>query len=124
MPLGPQITSITEVANKEILSSYDEGIVARGCIIVANTADIVPGRVLGRVTASGKYTIYNPAAGDGSQVAVAIAANFAKQNAAQDQQIHMYLRGNFKLDQLVGLDAAAVTALGGRQDSANNLFAN
>lgn len=31
-----------------------------------------PGHVLGQITASGKFTTYNPAAGDGSETAVAV----------------------------------------------------
>lgn len=123
MPLAPGIVNTAEVANKEILKST-KGLVVVGGTIPAGTADIVPGRVLGMITATGKWTIYASGNVDGSQVARGIAGNFAKLNATQDQQIHIYLRGNFKLDQLVGLDAGATTNLGGRQDASNNLFAN
>ncbi|SRR5258706_11987907 len=125
MPLSPQIVNTAETANKEILKSF-AGAVVVGVIVKSGEAAVVPGQLLGRVTATGKYRIYNPGNSDGSQVAVCIAGNFTdpKTIATLDQQIHAYLRGNFKLDQLVSLDAAATTALGGRQDSANNLFAN
>ncbi len=123
MPLAPGITNIAEQANKEILRNY-EGSVITGGIIPAGTAALVPGQVLGVITASGKWTIYAAGNADGSQVARGIAGNFTTLNATQDQQIHIFLRGNFKLDQLVGLDANAVTNLGGRQDATDNLFAN
>jgi hypothetical protein len=124
MPLSPQITNIAETANKEILKST-EGAVVVGVIIAAGQAAIVPGTILGKITASSKYGVYSSGAVDGRQVAVAIAGNFTDPAiiATKDSQIHVYLRGNFKLDQLVGLDAAAATSLGGRQDAANNLFA-
>jgi hypothetical protein len=125
MPISPQITNIAETANKEILKST-EGAVVVGVIIPAGQAAIVPGTVLGQITATGKYRAYASGNGDGSQVARAIAGNFTDPAtiATKDQQIHAYLRGNFKLDQLVGLDATATTALLGRQDAVNNLFAN
>jgi hypothetical protein len=76
MPLSPQITNIAETANKEILKST-EGSVVVGVIIPAGQAAIVPGTVLGQITATGKYRAYASGNVDGSQVARAIAGNFA-----------------------------------------------
>jgi hypothetical protein len=45
-------------------------------MMAAGIGDVLPGRVLGRVTGTGQYKPHDPAATDGSQVAVAI--NYAR----------------------------------------------
>lgn len=44
--------------------------------MAAGVGDVLPGRVLGRVTGTGQYKPHDPAATDGSQVALAV--NYAK----------------------------------------------
>lgn len=53
-------------------------------VLTGNTAEL--GEVLGKVTASGKYVPLNPAAGDGSEVAAAIAVT-EKSEASGDADI-------------------------------------
>lgn len=123
MPVGPSIVNITETANKEILKST-EGAVVVGVIILAGSPAIVPGTVLGQITASSKWRNYLTGSVDGSQVARAIAGNFTDPATlpTRDNQIHAYLKGAFKLDQLVGVDAGATTALAARSDAVNNAY--
>lgn len=122
MPFAPFIKETAETPNKNVIASMSPAPTVRGVVIPAGTANIVPGRVLGKITASGKYGLYDNAAVDGREVARAIALNFADTNADNDQQIHVAIGGYLVLDQLVGLDAAAVTDFAGFQDSNQNVF--
>lgn len=57
----------------QFLLSEGEGEISRESITVASGAGVLlPGTVLGKVTASGKYVAYDNDAADGSQTAVAI----------------------------------------------------
>ncbi|MCP1761954.1 MULTISPECIES: head decoration protein [Bradyrhizobium] len=57
----------------EFLLSEANGQRSRGNITIGANQTIVPGHVLGQITASGNYIAHDPAAADGSQVAAAIA---------------------------------------------------
>lgn len=57
----------------EFLLSEANGTRSREEITLAATAVVLPaGQLLGRVTASGHYAAYNPAAADGSEAAAAV----------------------------------------------------
>jgi Bacteriophage lambda head decoration protein D len=56
--------------------------VSRKNIVVAHSASLPAGRVLGQITASGKYVSCDPTAEDGSAVAVAILAYDTDASAA------------------------------------------
>lgn len=122
MPYAPFIKEEAEVPNKNVIAAMAPHPTIRGVVIPAGTADIVPGRVLGRITASGKFGIYVDANVDGTGVAKAIALNFAPLDALRDQQIHVMIHGLAVLDQLVGLDAAGVTDMAGFQDAVFNIY--
>jgi hypothetical protein len=64
----------------EFLVSEAAGTRARAAVIVTVPASTVrpPGLVLGRITATGKYVAYNDAAVDGSQTAVAVLYDEAR----------------------------------------------
>lgn len=76
-----------------------------------NTNTLRPGLVLGKITATGKYTQYNPVATDGSQVAAAIlmqafrATDIAGSN--QDLFVNILVGGPVKVTYLFGLDQQA-----------------
>lgn len=81
------------------------------------------GQVLGKVTATGKYAPYDDALSDGRQVARAIAAYAMTVDASGNITLGgeqgttrlvapCYLDGYFRTEDLVGLDANAVTDLG------------
>ncbi|MGX1323256.1 hypothetical protein AB7M17_006709 [Bradyrhizobium sp. USDA 377] len=57
----------------EFLLSEANGQRSRGNITIAQNQTVVPGQVLGKVTASGQYVMHDPAAADGSQTAAAVA---------------------------------------------------
>lgn len=68
--------------------------------------------VIGRITASGKLTLCNPAAVDGSQIPVGILVHACDATAA-DKNVQFYKAGNFFTDALTwhaGFDSAAKKA--------------
>lgn len=116
------VTEATQQRDKEILFST-VGKVEKGGTIAKQGAGavIASGTVLGRITASGKYAPYSNVAADGTEVAVAVL------HAHVDTRIgdvlgNIILGGELKLDQLVGLDAAAIVDLNGRTDAILNMF--
>lgn len=69
----------------EFLSSEANGQLSREQVIIAAAAPaMVAGTVLGRITASGKYTIYANGASDGTEVAAAVLA-YDVADSASDQ---------------------------------------
>ena len=67
------MSGITEKNTLGDVIVYDEAGFSRGEItIVSGAGSLGVGTVLGKVTANGKYTASDPAAGDGSEVAVAV----------------------------------------------------
>lgn len=71
---------------------------------------LVRGSLLGRITASGKYILSLAAAGDGSEVPVAIAAEAITTSGA-DGVANLYFTGEFNQDQITygtGHDADSV----------------
>ena len=74
---------------------------------------VVPGSVLGVVTASGKYVLSLNAATDGSEVARAISAVTAAPSGA-DEEILAYVQGEFNQDRLTF--GTGQTAANTRQD--------
>lgn len=54
-------------------------------VTIDNGADLLAGAVLGKITASGKYVEFNPAASDGSQTAAAVLIADAKAASAEVQ---------------------------------------
>lgn len=61
----------------EFLVSEANGRLSREVVTVAAGADLVPGTVLGQVTAGGAYAALNTAAVDGSEVAAAVLYDHA-----------------------------------------------
>lgn len=56
----------------DLLKREYEPLYNRESITVVSGQNLLLGAVLGRITASGKYTAYNPAAADGSETAAAV----------------------------------------------------
>jgi hypothetical protein len=76
--------------------------------VLTGAATFARGTVLGRITASGKYTISKTSAVDGSQTPAAILADFCDPTAA-DAQAGAYVMGEFNVNALV-LDATWTAA--------------
>ncbi|AAQ96538.1 hypothetical protein [Vibrio phage VP16C] len=68
------------------------------------------GAVLGRVTATGRYVRYNPAASDGSQVPSAILTEAVTQSAAGNITYSVAVSGEFRVGDLTDATGTALTA--------------
>ncbi len=66
----------------EFIVSEGNGTISRESITVLSGETLEAGAVLGKVTASGKYKALDPAASDGSQVAVGILYDAVDASAA------------------------------------------
>ena len=74
------MTTLTEGRHTgEYIVSEANGTLSRDVVTLITGQNLQPGAVLGKITASGKYTLLAPAAGDGSQAAAAVL--FAEVNA-------------------------------------------
>jgi hypothetical protein len=71
----------------EFVLNEDGGSLSRDTIEIDESQDIVPGEVLGKVTASGKYLVLNPTATDGSEKAAALPLYGAKTGLGESTKI-------------------------------------
>lgn len=91
----------------EFLLSEGNGSISREKIVISSTASaMVPGTVLGKVTASGEYVAYSNAASDGSEVAAGILYRGVPDSAADQFAVGIMRHAEVKKDELTGLDAA------------------
>ena len=66
-------TNLTEKRRRGFFIAHEaNGTISRETVTLISGQDLEAGSVLGKITASGKYTILAPAAGDGSEVADSI----------------------------------------------------
>lgn len=71
----PSVASVTtETFTPFQAYAGDHPVTTQVATIASGAGALVYLQVLGKITASGKLTVHNPAAADGSQVAVALAA--------------------------------------------------
>lgn len=80
--------------------ALDSDVIDQSATIVSGAGTIVFGQVLGMITASGKLTKHAPAASDGSQIAVAVAA-YPVDATSADVVAKVYTAGVFAMDALV-----------------------
>jgi hypothetical protein len=76
-------------------------IITAGATIVAKAGALKRGTVLGKITASGKYTIANSANTDGSQTGSAILINDVDASGSSDVTAEVYVSGMFNADKLI-----------------------
>lgn len=76
-----------------------EGLLTREVTLVSGQ-NVQRGAVLGKITSGGKYNLSLSAAGDGSNVPVAIAAQ-AIDASGGDKKIQVYLSGKFRPKKLI-----------------------
>lgn len=76
----------------------------------AGADTLAPGTILGRITASGKLTLCNPVAVDGSQVPKAILDYELTATGAGDKQARVGIAGKFRVDKILFDGGAAITA--------------
>lgn len=78
--------------------------------VVDGQAALSRGQVLGKVTASGKYAVYDDDATDGTEVAAGILVSDIPEADGGDVPASMYVMGQFNVDAVVGLTAPDSTA--------------
>lgn len=96
----------------EFLLSEGNGSISREQIVLAAAATaLVPGTVLGKITASGKYVAYSNVAVDGTEVARGILYA-GRADSAADQGAVMIVRDAEVIQaELTGIDATGITDL-------------
>lgn len=93
-----------QIAQNELLISNYQPIV--GSITLISGQNLLRGQVLGRITASGKWTAYAAGASDGSQVARAILFRDTDASGG-DAVAQAYRHGEFNREAVIGLGANA-----------------
>ena len=100
----------------EFLLSEGNGSISREQVTIAASAGaMVPGRVVGKITASGKYAEYNNAASDGTEVAAGVLYATVKDSTADQKAVIIARQAEVIESELTGLDAngkADLLALG------------
>lgn len=100
----------------EFLLSEGNGSISREQVTIAAAAGaLVPGTLLGKITASGKYVAYSNAASDGSEVAVAITYAAVPDLAVDQKAVVIARQAEVKAADLTGADSdgkADLLALG------------
>ena len=84
-------------------------------VTIISGQDLARGAVLGRITASGKYTLSLSAAGDGSQTPVGILANDVDATGGDVAGVPMYREGDFN-------ERALILGTGHTLDTVRNAF--
>jgi hypothetical protein len=100
----------------EFIVSEGNGAISRETIIVLSGETLDAGAVLGKVTASGKYKVLDPAGADGSQVAAAILYDAVDAATADAEGVAILRLAEVHGEELVWPDGIAAgektTALG------------
>ncbi|WP_454752073.1 head decoration protein [Cupriavidus necator] len=92
----------------EFLLSEGNGSISREEVTIAAAAGaLVPGTVMGKITASSKYVAYNNAAADGSEVAAAVLYADAPDLAVDQQAVVIARQAEVIGAELTGLDTPA-----------------
>jgi len=104
----------------EIMYSM-EGYTQKGATFLAGAGVLPGGTVVGRITASKKWTVYDNGAGDGTEVARGILRHTIDTTAG-DVQANMVVAGLVKNSKVSGADAAAITDLNARVDTVLDIF--
>lgn len=99
----------------EFLLSEANGSLSREEVTIAAAAPaMVPGTVLGIITASGKYAPYSNANADGTQTAVAILYKALGDSTGDQKAVVITRLAEVQRSELTGWDAAAEVELNGR----------
>lgn len=86
-------TNLTEKRRRGFFIAHEaNGTISRATGTLISGQDLEAGSVLGLITASSKYTILNPAAVDGSEVAVAILWDTVDASAGDKTGIVLIVR--------------------------------
>lgn len=90
----------------EFILSEANGTLSRENVVIAAAAGaMVPGTLVGKITASGKYVAYNNAAADGSEVAAGVLYAAAPDLAVDQKAVIIARQAEVQRAALTGLDA-------------------
>lgn len=96
----------------EFLLSEGNGYFSREVVTIAAAAGaMVSGTVLGKITASGKYTAYSNAASDGTEVAAAVLYTPVADSASDQTATVIIRQAEVANARLTGIDANGKTDL-------------
>ena len=98
----------------EFVVSEGNGKISRETITVLSGQTLQPGAVLGKVTASGKYKVLDPAASDGSEVAAGILYDAVDASTADAEGVAIVRLAEVNAAELVWPDGIT----GGEQTTA------
>lgn len=99
----------------EFIISEANGSLSREQVTIAAAAPaMVPGTVLGKITASGKYAPYSNANNDGTETAVAILYRGVPDSASDQKAVVITRLAEVQRSELTGWDAAAEVELNAR----------
>lgn len=121
---APGYTKGNYSTDDELMYSMN-GYTQKGVTFAAGQGIIPLGAVMGRVTATKLWKVYNNAASDGTEVARGINRTTVDTgtDAAGDKfQGNIVVMGIVKNSKVSGADAAALVDLGARQDTVLDMF--
>lgn len=96
----------------EFLLSEANGTRSREEVVIAAAAGaMVPGTLVGKITASGKYVAYSNGAADGTQTAAGVLYHAVADTAADQKAVIIARDAEVNGDELTGSDAAGVADL-------------
>ena len=91
----------------EFLLSEGNGSISREQVVISSTAAaMVPGTVVGKITATGEYVAYSNAANDGSEVATGVLYAGVADSAADQRAVIIARHAEVIASELTGLDTA------------------
>lgn len=105
--------ALTETTHAgDFILSEANGNRSRDNVTIVSGQDLAAGTVLGKITASGKYTAYNNAAANGSEVAAGVLYAAVDASAADKAGVAIVRDAEVNSDQLgwSGGDSTAITA--------------
>lgn len=121
----PEIVTTTYTPDEIRIFGEDNDYKAIPVTLVDTQTALSAGAPLGRITASGKYKVYNNGASDGSEVFSGFLCGPANPaGEGRDVQASMWISGYFDHSKVValGFDANALTDCGGRVVPGRNLL--
>jgi hypothetical protein len=95
----------------EFLLSEGNGSISRETITLISGQDLAAGTVLGKITASGKYTEYSDGAADGSETAAAILYDNVDASAGDKDAVVIARYAEVSTAMLTASDAAGIIDL-------------
>lgn len=121
---APHVSAETSLVDTEIAASPST-LVKRGVSLVPGAGILPAGTVLGQVSASKKYTVYDDGADDGTQTAVGVlyqAVDTGSDENADPVLGTIVIAGVLKKSLVSGADANAITDLNARTNTSLDVF--